>query len=520
MADEYQYNSTPEFNNWNYNTETMEGPPSWLNTGNLASYFQQGAWAPYGFSGNIWEDINTSGYGGQDAQGYRDLTQDAKNWMQQNNYSLRAGQPGGETRSSSLWNNNSNKAVTSAYYNDSDPLFGALIDLGVAGVTGGVLGGGGLAGGLGMGGGVLGGAINGAAAGGLTAAGNEGNVLQGMFTGGVGGGVAGANPAGYLGVTQPALKTGINAATGSTLANLAAGKDLSSSVKAGATSGAFSAGGTAMNDFFGGLWDQYTGGNNAGYTGSPEMNASYPTSWNPGGGVGDALRSAGIGAQQSYVPPSSLAYSGGMDFLGGLPQLSGNPAANASYSADYKPVGVSALEQAGLRPEASYAAPTSPVQGDASQALFNSVVPSSGEDSTKSASSFSLPSAGQLGSFAANNAGSLAQMLYGMYNNRKQQNALSQQMASLQGLYGQNSPYASQLRAKLQAQAAQQGKRTNTDARETQLQAQLADRAASLAPSLYQMQQGQMGLQNSLFNNLINQGSKLKGLSGLFGLGD
>lgn len=363
------------------------------------------------------------------------------------------------------------------------------------------------------------GAMLGAGRGALSSAVNGGDILQGGISGGLGGAASGLNLAGDMGITTPYLNSGVNTAIGGTTRGLASGNNLQDSLTSGITSGALTGGNKAMDDFFRGLWDQYSGNNNAGYTVSPEMNASYPTSWADNGS--DALRKAGIGSyQQSFAPPSSLAYQGNnTDFLAGLPALSANPAANASYGGGYKPPGVGVLEQAGLRPEASYAPPGSPVQGDASQALFNSVVPNTTQESTKSASSFSLPNASQLGSFASNNAGALAQMLYGIYNNRRQQGALQAQMAGLQGLYGQNSPYAAQLRNKLQAQAAAQGKRTNTDARETQLQAMLADRAASLAPNLYQMQQGQMGLQNSLFNNVLNQGTKLKGLGGLFGLG-
>ena len=93
--------------------------------------------------------------------------------------------------------------------------------------------------------------------------------------------------------------------------------------------------------------------------------------------------------------------------------------------------------------------------------------------------------AGRLGGFALNNAGDLASMLYGIYNNRKQQKALGQQISGLQNMYSQNSPYAQQLRNKLAAQASARGTRLNTAGRETQLQAALADRAVSLAPSLY-----------------------------------
>lgn len=482
----------------------------------LAGWFGAGDLSKLGYTGQGWQTVE-NGQAGSDASMQSNVIDPKfQDWLNQNNYSLNT-TAGYGFGGAGVYDKNNNLLAQKAWNPDNE--FGALVNAGVAAVTGGALGGGGLAGSLGMNPGWAAGALNGAATGATIAGGNQQDALQGALTGGVGGGISGFNPAGQMGIENTALKAGINSATGSTLAQLAAGKDLSTAAKTGATSGLFSAGNNAMNDFFSGLWNQYSGDNSAGYSASPEINASYPTSWADNGS--DALRKAGIDSyQKSFVPPSSLAYQGGnTDFLADLPSLSANPATNASYSSGYKPPGVGVLEQAGLRPEASYAPPGSPVQGDASQALFNSVVPNTTQESTKSASSFSLPNASQLGSFAGSNAGALAQMLYGIYNNRRQQGALQAQMAGLQGLYGQNSPYATQLRAKLQAQAAAQGKRTNTDARETQLQAMLADRAASLAPSLYQMQQGQMGLQNSLFSNLINQGSNLKGLGALFGLG-
>jgi hypothetical protein len=139
---------------------------------------------------------------------------------------------------------------------------------------------------------------------------------------------------------------------------------------------------------------------------------------------------------------------------------------------------------------------------------------SSSDNALKSIQAY-LPNTGQLGAFLGNNAGTLANLMFGLYNNRKQSGALQSQINGLQGLYQQNSPYAQQLRAKLQAQAAQRGTRANTAGRETQLQAQLADKAASLAPSLYQMQTGQNNLTNQRNQTLWNGFNQLGGLKGL-----
>ena len=333
--------------------------------------------------------------------------------------------------------NKDNQPIGNSYYSPwrgDDSLFGLLVDGGVAAVTGGALGGGGLAGGLGFtGGGWIPGAINGAFTGATVAAGNDQNALQGAITGGLGGGLAGANPAGSMGVSNPILSKGINAATGSTLSQLASGKSLGEAAKAGATSGALSGGTAGMNEFFGNLFKAYSIDNTGG---ADDF---------------DSLQGSG-GDMSGQTDVSTNTYDEGSPAY----RFSGDQPAVAPF-----------LSSASSRSAAS--------QPDEEQ---------------KQILGFNLPSTGQLGSFLSNNAGTLAQTLYGLYNNRKQQSALNSQINGLQGLYGQNSPYAAQLRAKLQAQAAAQGKRSNTDARETQLQAMLADRAASLAPSLYQMQQG------------------------------
>jgi len=137
-----------------------------------------------------------------------------------------------------------------------------------------------------------------------------------------------------------------------------------------------------------------------------------------------------------------------------------------------------------------------------------------------------------VGNFINNNTGDLASMLYGFYNNKKQQRALQgqQQQAqqSLESLYGQNSPYAQQLRANLQAKAAAGGKRLNTSGRETQLQAMLADRSAqhqaAMGPQMYQNQMAQNNLKNNNMNMLLQGANKMglfkqagQGLQGIFG---
>ena len=492
--------------------EMNAGWSNWQDTGNLGSYFDQNAWAPLGFGGDIW-GTNIDVNGGND---YHYLTPEAQDWMNKNGFKLSSDLIGGGYLSSLM---KGDKPVTSAYFNDNDPLFGGLVDMGVAAVTGGAAGGGGLAGGLGMSPGWTAGAVNGAAAGGISSAGNQQNPLAGMFSGAVGGGIGGANPAGELGITGMPGRF-VNGSIAGTASGIAKGMKPGDAVRGAVTNSGINTGVSMANDFFGGLWNQLNTGDTSPIYGSPEQNASYGANYTP---YGSSLRDAGITPAMNYTPPSSLAYSPmDMSYLSDLPTLSSNPAMNASYGPDYKPNGASVMEQAGLSAGQSYAPPNSPVQSDFTNYMNNTVTSPQVQNANvqPQARALSLPSGQQLGQFAMNNAGTLAQMLFGMYNNRKQQGMLRQNINGLAGMYGPNSPYAQQLRNKLTAQAAATGRRSNIDARETQLQAQLADRAASLTPALNQMLMGSNSLDNAFYNNMFQTARQLKGLGGLFGIGD
>jgi len=362
------------------------------------------------------------------------------------------------------------KVVDTKFNSLDDPFFGALIDFGVGSVLGGAPflgGGGGLAGTLGYGGGSLGGAINGAATGGLISAGNGQGIGRGLLSGGLGGFAGGSNFAKDLGVTNPIASAAVNRGIGATVGAIAGGADGGDAARAGLTGGlmgGITQGLNSMGDGFSNFWNNLTGGGQSslpGLSNDPAQNASYPADWQPGGQVGAALRQdLGTNYDMSYAPPSS-SYGNGNAY--NLPQ---------------------------------------PQQ----------------EVGQKQATSFSMPSMGNVGNFLGNNAGNLASMLYGFYNNRKQQNALNGQMNNLQGMFGQNSPYAAQLRNKLMAQAAQRGTRSNVAGREVQLQAALAQNAAGLAPSLYNMQNAKNGLQNNQMNMILQGGRLLgPGLAQLFG---
>jgi hypothetical protein len=389
-----------------------------------------------------------------------------------------------------------------------------------------------------FGGGVTGGALgHGLASGSITKA-QGGDFGKGFLGGAVGGGlqglaagtpaVMGNNPSAYvpatpgtsiagsMGIANPTLAGMVNRGAGSALGTLATGGNGSDVLRSGVTgaalSGLNSVGKMGMNYFKDSLnsWlaPETTQADYS--TGDTSYGSNYMA---PGQG---ALRAAGLFPEMSNVPPSSSNFTDINSI--GLPSLEENVYANASYGEQgYRPVGANVLEEAGLRDGMSYATPGT--SGDISSNFLGDVgsfgAPM-GQQFAQSAgpSEFSLPSVfgnvgSRMGNFALNNAGDLASMLYGFYNNRRQQKALGQQVSSLQGLYGQNSPYAAQLRNQLNAKAAASGRRSNVAGRETQLQAQLADRAASMAPTLMQLNQARGGLKNNNMNMLLQGANKM-----------
>jgi len=476
--------------------------PEWLtSTGNLG-LFDSDTFSNLGYGGDLF---SREGSGLDSSQ---IVSPEFSNWMQQQGYSITPSSQGYSTLA-----DKEGKELSRAYGRFNDPLFGSLVDIGVGAVTGGALGGGGLAGGFGMSPGALANMVNAGAAGMFRSPENPlQGAAQGAVTGGLSSGVQALNPAQYVGIESPSLAGMFNKGAGNFTGALASGANssqaLSSGVTGALTSGLNSAG-KNMSDYFKSLFadsspDAY------GLSGDPAMNASYGSNYTPtGAGV---LRDSGLGPQMSYVPPSSSNFSTLQDMM--LPQLSSDPRQNASYpEGGYKPNGVSVLEQSGLRPEMSYA------PGQEMMPFLRSFTADSGIQSAAPSSSGMADFGGKLGNFALNNAGDLVSMLYGIYNNRKQRGALQNQINGLQGLYSQNSPYAQQLRGKLQAQAAAKGTRLNTSGRETQLQAMLADRASSLAPSLYQMQQGVGGMDNRMLDTVLMGMNKMggwKALSDLF----
>jgi hypothetical protein len=273
---------------------------------------------------------------------------------------------------------------------------------------------------------------------------------------------AGMSPASMAGISNPTMGSMFNAGTGSALSTAATGGNLRDI----ATNALTSAGTAGINSM------------------GKSMGNSFGDLWNSfSGGGGDAEFDA-------------LQGSGGD--MSGQTDVSANTYDEAAP--EYRFGGeFSQTAQPGMKTAQSYS-------------------PDSG-----GIASF-MPSGASVGNYLGSHGGDLAAMLYGFYNNKKQRQALQGQQQGLQDLYSQNSPYAQQLRNTLQAKAAAGGKRLNTGGREVQLQAMLADRAAQMAPTMYQMQQGQNNLQNNNMNMLLQGANKLgafkamgNGLQGMFG---
>ena len=350
-----------------------------------------------------------------------------------------------------------NNLVSNQDYGSKDSWFDKLAMAGIPmALTGGV--GGGLASLFG------GGMLGGAAGYGLANAGmadfQGGDASKAFLSGAIGGGLGAAgdfSPAKLAGIESPALGTAFNKGVGNFVGSVATGNSASDAAK----SGLLSAGVSGLN--------------------SLGQNTMHPL----------------FNAMQSYLSPGGDEFD---SLLGSGGDMSGVTDVTPSSYEDTSPTYRYAGDQGG----ASYTPPTE-----------------------KTASSVESPMSAMFSNlgnnalnYTMNHAGDLAQMLYGFYNNRRQQNALGSQINSLKGLYGQNSPYAQQLRSSLAAKAAAGGRRSNTGAREVQLQAALADRAAQMQPTLMQLNQAKGQLQNSMGSNMLsmlNRTGAFSGLANMFG---
>ena len=352
-----------------------------------------------------------------------------------------------------------------------------------------------------FGGGILGSAAGyGLASGSMTAA-QGGDFGKGFLGGAVSGGMqglsaTGSSPASMAGINSPTLAKMFNRGVGGTLGSLASGNSGSDALKSGLTgaalSGINSVGKSVMNPYI------------------ESFKSWLGTDTSGGDAEFDALQgSGGDMSMQTDVSPNRYD-----EFLM-------SPDGMETYNPDYRFGGDQMMD--------SFSSPDQSVQSSTGQPNFSlqSVLGDVGS---------------RVGNYALNNVGDLASMLYGFYNNRRQQRQLQQPMnnmsnqvnqatTQLQNMFTQNSPYAQQLRAKLNAQAAQSGRRSNVAGRETQFQAMLAEKAASTLPQIanmqnslmqnqLQMQQRRGQLQSSLGSNTISLLGKMgafNGLANMFG---
>lgn len=105
--------------------------------------------------------------------------------------------------------------------------------------------------------------------------------------------------------------------------------------------------------------------------------------------------------------------------------------------------------------------------------------------------------------------------LYSMYTRNRDSDKFANTLSSM---YGQNSPYAAQLKQSLARQDAAAGRRSQYGAREVELQARLAQAQAGVAPSVLAAQQNGMNSQLAMLQQLgaLQKMGVFNGLSNLF----
>lgn len=83
-----------------------------------------------------------------------------------------------------------------------------------------------------------------------------------------------------------------------------------------------------------------------------------------------------------------------------------------------------------------------------------------------------------------NGLANLASQAMGMYDNNRNRRRAKEQANDLKNLYSANSPYAQQMRQRMERQDAAAGRRSQYGTRETELAAKMADTQARMAPQL------------------------------------
>lgn len=116
--------------------------------------------------------------------------------------------------------------------------------------------------------------------------------------------------------------------------------------------------------------------------------------------------------------------------------------------------------------------------------------------------------------------GDMAGSLLQLYRANRARKDLQGQISGLQGMFGQDSSYATTMRNQLNRRDAAAGRRSQYGPREVELQAKLAEMGQRNAPQLAQLYQGQnqaRQMQNLALLNMIRQSGMLDGLGKMFG---
>lgn len=118
---------------------------------------------------------------------------------------------------------------------------------------------------------------------------------------------------------------------------------------------------------------------------------------------------------------------------------------------------------------------------------------------------------GNNGQVSGNGLGNMTGSLMGLYSAWQKRKQLGQLQSGLEGLYGQSSPYAQQLRNTLARHDAASGRRSQVGPREVELQARLAGLNAQMAPTLSNI----MGQRNGATNMGLYNLAQLFGNTGM-----
>lgn len=107
------------------------------------------------------------------------------------------------------------------------------------------------------------------------------------------------------------------------------------------------------------------------------------------------------------------------------------------------------------------------------------------------------------------NLSTLAGQAMGLYDANRQRRRAKEQAAELNNLYSPNSPYAQQMRQRLERQDAAAGRRSQSGVREVELAARLAENQSRQAPQINALYQQENAARNRMLSNGLRFGTGL-----------